>query len=66
MRSINLELIEENERLSIKLLVYHHSKNAHLCSTAIVQLPRPQIDHVSLATCIWSESNWEFGGTCCT
>jgi hypothetical protein len=65
MRSINLELIEENEGLSIKLLVYHHPKNAHLSCTAIVQLPSPQVNHVSLAPCVWSKSNREFSGTCC-
>mmetsp|Transcript_32227 Transcript_32227/g.67785 ORF Transcript_32227/g.67785 Transcript_32227/m.67785 type:complete len:271 (-) Transcript_32227:67-879(-) len=63
MWGIDFELVEENEGLSIKLLMNHHSKNTHLCRTAIVQLPGPQVNHILLSSCIGSESNGELGST---
>lgn len=61
-RGIDVELIKEDERLSIKLLMNHHTKDTHLCGTSIVQLPCPQIDHISLITCIWSKADGKSGG----
>ena len=60
---IDVKLIKENERLSIKLLMNHHTKDTHLCGTAIVQLPCPQVFHISLISCKWSKSNGECGRT---
>lgn len=64
MRSINVKLIKEDEWLSVQLLMYHHPKDAHLCRTAIVQLPGPQINHLGLSLCKGSESDGECGSTC--
>mmetsp|Transcript_25349 Transcript_25349/g.39792 ORF Transcript_25349/g.39792 Transcript_25349/m.39792 type:complete len:226 (+) Transcript_25349:226-903(+) len=55
--SIDVELIKEDERLSIELFMNHHTKDTHLCGTSVVQLPCPQIDHILLTSCIWSKSN---------
>mmetsp|Transcript_12903 Transcript_12903/g.27867 ORF Transcript_12903/g.27867 Transcript_12903/m.27867 type:complete len:233 (-) Transcript_12903:53-751(-) len=58
-RSVDVELVEENEGFSIKLLVNHHSKDTHLRRTPVVQLPGPQVDHIFLISCEGSESNRE-------
>lgn len=61
---VNFKLIKEDERLSVELLVDHHSEDAHLSRTAVVQLPGPQVDHVGLSPRERSESDGECGSTC--
>ena len=41
MWCVNIKLIKENERLSIELFMDHHTKDTHLCGTAIVKLSCP-------------------------
>lgn len=59
---VDVELIEEDEGLSVELLVHHHSENTHLGRAAVVELPGPQVDHVLLAPREGSESDGERGG----
>jgi hypothetical protein len=61
MGSIDIKLIKEDEGLSIQLLMNHHTEDAHLCRTAIVQLSGPQINHIGFSSCKWSETNGECG-----
>ena len=62
-RGVNLELIKEDERLSVELLVDHHPEDAHLGRAAVVQLPGPKVDHVGLGPREFSESYGERGST---
>lgn len=63
MGRVDIELIKEDERLSIKLLVNHHSKDTHLSSTSVIQFPGTQVNHILLSSGPGSESNGEGGGT---
>lgn len=62
-RGVDLELIPENERLSVELLVHHHSHDAHHRRAAVVQLLGPQINLISLVSCPGPESDRELTGS---
>lgn len=61
MGSVHIELVEEDERLSVELLVHKHTEDTHHSGTAIVKLLSPEVDFVSLRSGKFSESDREFG-----
>merc|ERR1712111_311459 len=60
--SIRYDLVEEDEGLPVQLLVDHHREDAHLGGAAVVQLLRPQVDHLLLGPRVRPESDGERRG----
>jgi len=62
MGSVNLELVEEDERRAGDLLVDKHTEDTHHGGSAVVELLGSEVDLVRLRSGEGSESNREFGG----